>query len=49
MIIAIAITLTIAAALGHSVRSGRRGGLISRHGYNNRYNDAAGARQDRLG
>jgi hypothetical protein len=49
MIIAIAITLTIVAGLGYSFRSGRRGGLIARHGYNNRYNDAAGAREDGLG
>ncbi len=48
MIVAIAITITIATALGASLRSGRNG-LIARHGYNNRYNDATAAREDHLG
>jgi hypothetical protein len=47
--LAIAITVLIAAALGISLRTGRRDGLIARHAYNNRYNDAAGAREDHLG
>jgi hypothetical protein len=49
MILAIAVTVLIASALGMSLRTGRRNGLIARHGYNNRYNDAAGAREDHLG
>jgi hypothetical protein len=49
MIFAIAITVLIISALGISLRTGRRDGLIAQHGYNNRYNDAAGAREDHLG
>jgi hypothetical protein len=44
MILAIAITLLIIAALGISLRTGRRDGLIAQHRYNNRYNAASGAR-----
>jgi hypothetical protein len=49
MILAIAITILIASALGISLRTGRRSELIAEHSYNNRYNDAAGAREDHLG
>ena len=48
MFAAAIVTLVIVAALGHATRSGRRGELISRRPYNNRYNDAAGAREDHL-
>ena len=48
MIAAILITLIILAALGYSLGSERDGGLIARHSYNNRYNDASGAREDHL-
>jgi hypothetical protein len=49
MVLAMFITFIIIFALGISLRSGRRGGLIAQHRYNNRYNDAAGAREDHLG
>jgi hypothetical protein len=49
MVTAILITLVIVAALGGSLRSGRRGPLIGRHRYNNLYNDASAAREDHLG
>jgi hypothetical protein len=46
--LAIAVTLIITAALGYGLRSGRRGELILRRPYNNRYNDATAARQGEL-
>jgi hypothetical protein len=49
MFTGIAITLLFAAGLGFSMRTGRDAGLISRTPYNNRYNDASGAREDHLG
>jgi hypothetical protein len=49
MLTAIAITLTITAALGYALRAERDGQLIVHRPYNNRYNDAAGAREDHLG
>jgi hypothetical protein len=49
MISAILITLLISAALGSALRAGRGDGLISRHRYSNRYNDATAAREDHLG
>lgn len=49
MLSAILITLLIGAALGSALRAGRGDGLIGRHRYNNRYNDASGARDDHLG
>ncbi|MHB8240445.1 MAG: hypothetical protein ACYDHN_00485 [Solirubrobacteraceae bacterium] len=49
MLTAIAVTLFIVVALGHSLRPGSRDGLIVRRPYNNRYNDASGAREDYLG
>jgi hypothetical protein len=42
----IIVTLTIAAAIGHALRTGRGERLITRRPYNNRYNDASGARED---
>jgi len=42
------ITLVIVAALGYGLRAERSGNLIVRRPYNNRYNDAAGAREDNL-
>jgi hypothetical protein len=49
MLFAIIVTLVILAGLGGAIRSGRGDGLIVRRPYNNRYNDAAGAREDHLG
>ena len=49
MLSAIIVTITITTALGYALRSGRRGGTIIIHRpYNNRYNDASGAREDAL-
>ncbi len=48
MLTAITITLIITLALGSGLRFGRKGGLISRQPYNNRYNDATGSRDDSL-
>ncbi len=49
MLTSILITLLIIAALGYALRSERAGSLIVRRPYNNRYNDASGAREDHLG
>lgn len=49
MLSAIIVSLIVILALGFSLRSGRDGASISRHLYNNRYNDAAGAREDHVG
>ncbi len=48
MLTAIAVTLIITVALGSGLRAGRNGGLIVRRPYNNRYNDASGARDEGL-
>jgi hypothetical protein len=48
MLTAIIITTVIAAALGYALRGGREGGIILRRPYNNRYNDASGAREDAI-
>jgi hypothetical protein len=48
MLTSILITLIIAGTLGYGLRSGRRGQIILRRPYNNRYNDASGAREDAL-
>jgi hypothetical protein len=45
MFTAIFVTVLIAAALGIAQRAGRDG-LIGRRPYSNRYNDAAGAREE---
>jgi hypothetical protein len=47
MLTAIIVTLIIAGALGYASRAGGEE-LISRRPYNNRYNDASGAREDHL-
>jgi len=46
MLIAIIITLIIIAVLGYSLGAGRNDELILHRPYNNRYNDASGARED---
>jgi hypothetical protein len=48
MLIAIIVTLLVAALLGLALRPGRTGEMILRRPYNNRYNDASGAREDNL-
>jgi hypothetical protein len=48
MLLAIAVTFLLVATLGYGLRGGRRGELIVRHPYNNRYNDASAAREDNL-
>ena len=48
-LLAIIVTIIIIGALGYSLQSERDGDLITRHRYNNRYNDASGAREDHLG
>jgi hypothetical protein len=45
----IIVTFIIVAALGFGLRRSRNGGLIARRPYNNRYNDASGARDESLG
>ncbi len=42
------VTLIVVGALGYALRSGRRGELIAYRPYNNRYNDASGAREDHI-
>jgi hypothetical protein len=49
MLTSIIVTLIVAAGLLYAMRSGRDGSLIVRRPYNNRYNDASGARDDHLG
>jgi hypothetical protein len=44
MFSAIVITAVVVGSLGYALRSGRDGDLIIRRPYNNRYNDASGAR-----
>jgi hypothetical protein len=46
MLTAIIITLIIVAVLGSALWLGQNGGLIARRPYNNRYNDASGARDE---
>lgn len=48
MLSGIIITFAIVALLGYAMRSGRSGALIAHRPYNNRYSDAAGAREDHL-
>ena len=40
---------SLRAALGYALRTGQDGGAIVRRPYNNRSNDAAGAREDHFG
>jgi hypothetical protein len=49
MLVAIVVTLILTVALLYALRSGRDGTLIVRRPYNNRYNDASGARDDYVG
>jgi hypothetical protein len=49
MLSAIFITLILVATLGYALRAGRGESAILRRPYGNRYNDAAGAREDHLG
>ena len=49
MLTAILITIVVVATLGYALRSGQSQNAILRRPYNNRYNDAAGAREDYLG
>jgi hypothetical protein len=49
MLTAILITLIVVATLGFALRAGGGERTILRRPYNNRYNDAAGAREDHLG
>lgn len=49
MLLGIVITALLMLGLAGALRSERRGGLIARRPYNNRYSDAAAAREDHLG
>jgi hypothetical protein len=49
MLSSIFVTFAVVAGLGFGLRSERGNELISRRPYNNRYNDASGAREDHLG
>jgi hypothetical protein len=49
MLLAIIITIFFTFGLGAAFRREGEGGLIARRPYNNRYNDASGAREDHLG
>ncbi len=49
MLTAIIVTFTILGGLATAMRPGRSDSLITRRPYNNRYNDASGAREDHLG
>jgi hypothetical protein len=42
----IIVTLILTVTLGYALRTGRSDGLIVRRPYNNRYNDASGARDE---
>lgn len=48
MLTSIVVTLLIVSALGYALGAERAGGLIVHRPYNNRYSDAAGAREDHL-
>ena len=48
MLLAILITLFLTLGLGAALRQDGKSGLIARRPYNNRYNDASGARDDSL-
>lgn len=49
MLTSIVVTLIITGSFGYALRAARNDGLIVSRPYNNRYNDATGARDDRLG
>ena len=46
MLTSITITVLVVAAFGYGLRSEHDGQMILRRRYNNRYSDAAGARED---
>ena len=46
MLSAIIVTILIVASLAYALGGGKRGGIIARRPYNNRYSDASGARED---
>jgi hypothetical protein len=48
MLTAIIVSLVITGGLLHTLRTSADGSLIVRRPYNNRYNDASGAREDHL-
>jgi hypothetical protein len=48
MLTAIIVTVSIIFALAYAFRGDRNGVTIRRRPYNNRYNDASGAREDAL-
>ncbi len=48
MLSSITVTLVIVAAFGYALRPSQGNELIVRRPYNNRYNDASGAREDHL-
>jgi hypothetical protein len=45
----ILVVSVVTGALAHAIRTDRSGKSILKRPYNNRYNDATGAREDRLG
>ena len=47
--IAIIVAIAIVAARGYALRSGRDGQALLHRPYNNRYNDASGAREETFG
>jgi hypothetical protein len=49
MLTSITVTVVVIATLGYGLRSSRGDASIIRRPYNNRYNDASGAREDHLG
>jgi hypothetical protein len=49
MLTSIIITVLVVATLGYGLRPRRSDASILRRPYNNRYSDAAGAREDHLG
>jgi hypothetical protein len=49
MLTVIIIALVVLAVFGSALRAGQNGGLIARRPYNNRYNDASGARDESFG
>jgi hypothetical protein len=49
MFVGILITVFLMVGLLTALRREGSGGLIARRPYNNRYNDASGAREDHLG
>ena len=46
MLTGILVTIVIVAALGYALAGGRYDPRVIRRPYNNRYNDASGARED---